>query len=450
MMLLLLVTPVFANGGGTPVASNPQYANPIELDTSIKTSYLNITWTAEYNWMTEIRIEHNFTGIPVNDTVWTGSTTPVTVNEPYIFNASYHGDKYFYWKSYGFEEEGVATGVSSTYTFYVNSSAYADSTYPTYSDALANTTWVGEPIRLFTAWDSYQLESAGQYMFSTNFTGSWVNQSWTNFTSTPELVYYDTVLPSTQGVYGWCVYAKDNVGNENNTMCENPNVMNVYDSSTKNCTVYYQENATSQSAVGDWSSPSNFYDGNWATSGSRESYMPSGAYYTANYMIPSYDGFLESVTWQVKYDNQSSSGQYSNVTLPMVCWQGTSFVNPYVNSTNGCSGGCFTWRCYDFITGTYTSDLIGSTGGEGRWYEEGIYWEFCTGEFLEEPEEAGAGYTPIQASIIGIATIVIALGTALIGFRTLTSEGVSMENIIAVLLGTIVVVIFIGAIMLML
>ena len=96
---------------------------------------------------------------------------------------------------------------------------YSDGISPTYSNP-ANNNSIGNQETLFSIkWDdTFHLAPNGQYIFSTNNTGSWVNDSTVNFTSTPYWANVTKTLNSTVGMgvgYRW--YATDNKGNANNT-----------------------------------------------------------------------------------------------------------------------------------------------------------------------------------------------------------------------------------------
>ena len=94
-----------------------------------------------------------------------------------------------------------------------------DTTSPTYSNNAHNTTLAGNSINFSIDWnDNSALHPNGQYIFSTNNTGIWVNESAVNFTSTPQSVSVVKTLNSTVGLsvgYRW--YGTDNVGNTNET-----------------------------------------------------------------------------------------------------------------------------------------------------------------------------------------------------------------------------------------
>ncbi len=90
---------------------------------------------------------------------------------------------------------------------------------PTYSDNQANNT-IGGKFTLFSIlWnDSVSLNNTGQYIFSTNNTGTWVNDSAINFTTTPSWANVTKTLNSTTGlVIGYRWYATNNEQNAKST-----------------------------------------------------------------------------------------------------------------------------------------------------------------------------------------------------------------------------------------
>lgn len=94
-----------------------------------------------------------------------------------------------------------------------------DTTPPTYSSLSYNSSYANYPT-LFSIniTDETSLHPNGQYVFSTNNTGEWVNDTPVNFTSTPELIYVIKILNSTAGtslLYKW--YFNDSSGNLNST-----------------------------------------------------------------------------------------------------------------------------------------------------------------------------------------------------------------------------------------
>lgn len=105
------------------------------------------------------------------------------------------------------------SGAGITYT-----PSIPDTTKPTYSNNQTNTTESGASCLFSILYnDNTALHPNGQYIFSTNNTGVWTNES-VNFTATPNWANFTTILNSTAGIsigYRW--YADDNAGNWNNT-----------------------------------------------------------------------------------------------------------------------------------------------------------------------------------------------------------------------------------------
>lgn len=95
----------------------------------------------------------------------------------------------------------------------------AETTKPTYSNDAHNTTIAGNSIKFSIQYDdTTALHPDGQYIFSTNNTGTWANESAVNFTATPNWANVTKTLNSTASlVIGYRWYADDNAGNINNT-----------------------------------------------------------------------------------------------------------------------------------------------------------------------------------------------------------------------------------------
>lgn len=98
----------------------------------------------------------------------------------------------------------------------VNESA-GDTTPPTYSNNSTNNTLISQSTNFSILWnDETALHPNGYYIFSTNNTGVWTNDSAINFTTTSSWANVVKTLNDTSGIsvgYRW--YAKDNAGNEN-------------------------------------------------------------------------------------------------------------------------------------------------------------------------------------------------------------------------------------------
>jgi hypothetical protein len=106
-------------------------------------------------------------------------------------------------------------GIYCTYTV-----GGADVTNPTHSNVGTNTTQVGQPCLFYTLWND-NVNVSG-YIFGTNNTGAWVNDTWTAFS-----VFYNTIaawsnitktLTSTLGAtVQWQIWANDTSNNWDTT-----------------------------------------------------------------------------------------------------------------------------------------------------------------------------------------------------------------------------------------
>ncbi len=110
--------------------------------------------------------------------------------------------------------------IAHVISYYIlNGELPPDTIPPTYSLNQTNSTIAGESVK-FSLYvnDDFALETSGQYIFSTNNTGVWTNDSAINFTSTPQWANITKNLNSTSGIsvgYRW--YLTDNAGNSNHT-----------------------------------------------------------------------------------------------------------------------------------------------------------------------------------------------------------------------------------------
>ncbi len=108
--------------------------------------------------------------------------------------------------------------VGGNYTISAGKSKVS-TTPPVYSAVSVNTTLANESVEFSILYkDNSPLEPNGQYIFSTNNSGVWTNDTAINFTETPEWILVTKLLNSTSGLsigYRW--YAKDNSGNINDS-----------------------------------------------------------------------------------------------------------------------------------------------------------------------------------------------------------------------------------------
>jgi hypothetical protein len=116
---------------------------------------------------------------------------------------------------------GTDGSMSSSNTIYFT----VDTTFPTYSNNATNDTTAGKPVRFnLTMTDNFALNPNGQYIFGfDNCTGSFVNDSAVNFTSTPQTISVVKTINSTVGcTIRWYFNFSDNVTNWNGSLVLNP------------------------------------------------------------------------------------------------------------------------------------------------------------------------------------------------------------------------------------
>jgi hypothetical protein len=83
---------------------------------------------------------------------------------------------------------------------------------PQYSNVGSNTTtpYTNEPVLHYVYWTDDKGLSG--YIFSSNYSGSWANDSFVPMTGTANWSNVTKNAPSRSGVYGWCIYANDSDG----------------------------------------------------------------------------------------------------------------------------------------------------------------------------------------------------------------------------------------------
>ena len=190
---------------------NKQTTNPITAHVLMKVEYDNAgTWVLEetiYNASQQITTETN---LKLDD----------------LFNGSWHttdnisnGDgTYRVYVAYTDPAGTVLANVDGTY---MNDSYNftIDTVAPTYTGAAHSSTEAGESTTFSIQYnDTVALNTSGSYIFSTNNTGAWVNNSAVPWTATPQYANSTKTLNSTHDtIVGYRWYATDAAGNINNT-----------------------------------------------------------------------------------------------------------------------------------------------------------------------------------------------------------------------------------------
>jgi hypothetical protein len=186
----------------------------------------------------------NNTGYWVNDTPVNFTATPQWANTTETLNLTSNNlvsYRWFFNDSSGNENNTGVYNVTTT-----------DTTLPTYNNSQTNNTNIGQATN-FSLYvnDNSALNPNGQYVFSTNNTGYWVNETPVNFTTTPQWANTTETLNTTGSVlvsYRW--FFNDSAGNENNTGVYN--VTTVADTctySSGNWAVNCNDNCTISSNV---------------------------------------------------------------------------------------------------------------------------------------------------------------------------------------------------------
>jgi len=170
----------------------------------------NCTGSDDLN-LTNVSLYGNWSGgWHLNET----NSSPIN-NTPTIFSKTL-GNGIYLWNCRACDNASQCAFASGNYTLTINTS---DTTAPTYSNNGVNTTINGSSAKFYIQYnDDAALDPNGGYIFSTNNSGSWANDSYVNWTATPDWANVTKTLNSTVGVvvgYRW--YANDSAGNKNNT-----------------------------------------------------------------------------------------------------------------------------------------------------------------------------------------------------------------------------------------
>ena len=253
----------------------------------------------------------------------------------------------------------------------------------------------------------------GSYIFSTNSTGSWVNDSpvafvtsWSNVTKT---------MPSTAKIYDWIIYANDSANNigstglyelpvynvsltlstvftemENYTLWNNftnilnATVSNVLYSFTEHNT-YSVETAESGYVISGngWTTPEQVYDEGWATYGNSNATVGT-ATMRFNYTTPTNYNSSASTLHYKDYTNESY------VIISPSCFGST--VNFGINSTEGGISDLNILYCQNTTDGTWITMRTSPTGAsKNRIYEEAMSWRIDESENWSTMTTLGGG-----------------------------------------------------------
>lgn len=171
----------------------------------------------------------------INNITTNTNVRTMVLDETYLYYSGSTTSNERIWKHYKSNLSGVGgvgTGISIPYlTGYGDGRIYSligyseveqepepDIEAPFYTDI----NYIGEIINKTTTFycewnDNIALEPNGYWIFSTNNSGSWINDSAVNFTFTPQIAFVNKTLNETPQTIGYLFYACDNVGNCNET-----------------------------------------------------------------------------------------------------------------------------------------------------------------------------------------------------------------------------------------
>ncbi|MFA4960864.1 MAG: hypothetical protein WC548_04345, partial [Candidatus Pacearchaeota archaeon] len=208
------------------VSSSPDTTSPTYSNAGSNNSYVGLSTNFSILWNDDSALNSNGqwifstnnSGTWANDSAVNFTSTPSWANAVKTLNSTVGISIGYRW--YARDNAG---NWNVTPVYVLTTTSLDDTTSPTYSGASHNTTLSGTSIEFsLDVNDDLALNNNGQWIFSTNNSGTWTNNSAVNFTTTPEGVSAVKTLNSTVGIsigYRW--YLTDNAGNWNVTVVYN-------------------------------------------------------------------------------------------------------------------------------------------------------------------------------------------------------------------------------------
>ena len=197
----------------TPTYSLKSINNSLSGQITLFSIYVNDNTNLQPN--NKYVFSTNNTGVWTNNSGVNFTTTPSWANVTKVLNSTEGMVIGYKWY---FNDSSNNSGSTPTYIL-----TTTDLTAPTYSDSAVETTYAGRANAFtITVNDNVALENNGQYIFSTDNSGSWENDTAVNFLTTSEIARSVKNLNSTVGkVIGYRWYFTDNSGNTNSTSVYN-------------------------------------------------------------------------------------------------------------------------------------------------------------------------------------------------------------------------------------
>lgn len=206
----------YVYGESPPDIISPTYSS-ISVNNTIfnQPSQFDVLWADETN-MSGFIFGTNNTGAWTNET-WTStwSNWPTTksawANVTKTLNGTVGAVVQYEWWANDTSNNWNNTGIQTLTTT-------PDVTSPTYSNVGTSTNAAGQPCIFYAKWtDNVDLTSTGGFIFGTNNTGTWQNDTWTAFSANPDWSNKTKTLNSSIVVVQWRIWANDTSNNWNDT-----------------------------------------------------------------------------------------------------------------------------------------------------------------------------------------------------------------------------------------
>ncbi|MFQ5406298.1 MAG: hypothetical protein ACE5DI_04030, partial [Candidatus Micrarchaeia archaeon] len=181
-------------------------------------TYVNVTITDDYlDWY---RVESNFSGSDAN------TTFSDSVGTTYGENFTSVSNGYYYYRVWANDSAG---NMNISLHRFVNISVVSSDVRS--SSISTNTTdlVIGDSLEHRVFWQSFTDANLSAYVFSSNYSGAWVNNTYVNFSEVNNSWSNVSAQTNTtvSGTYGWQVYANDTGNNWNGTGIQTIIVANV-------------------------------------------------------------------------------------------------------------------------------------------------------------------------------------------------------------------------------
>lgn len=305
------------------------------------------------------------------------------------------GGAWYYTLGYLYKIVSLEGGYSSA-TSWVQSSAYTvgciatfvgtqQPNYPQYSSLFASTTNAGASCNFNSTWtDTVGLASTGGYIFSTNNTGSWVNDTWTTFASNPQTVTVTKTLASSLSVVSYRWFA-NNTGNYwNSTSIQTLTITDssapTFGSITGNTTyaghsvlysVTISDNVAVSGYIGSWNNSGHYVNGTWTTgtSGSLSGTLNATVGYTVTVIFYSNDTSNNWGTTSTTFIlTDGDAPTVSSISTNSTIVSQSAIFSAYWTDNNALSGYIFGSN----NTGSWSNQTFATLGSNPAWANQTV------------------------------------------------------------------------------